>query len=436
MLSTDQESVAPRRTPADPRREVLERVLGSPWFAKSGRLSGLLVFLCEWALDGRADAISEQSIGQQVFGRAENYDSANDGIVRTQISRLRGKLDAYFEAEGAAETVRIVIPRGGYVPYFVPHEPARSPAPLAAASPAMPEVPLPAVAPLPPPEKRRRLPAGWLPWALAGLLAVLLAGALLLLAQKNEVPRHPLWNSMFVHDRPTLLVPADSTMVFWQNLLHKNIALPEYLGGQFRNASPPNEPEGEIFGRGRYTSIVDLEATSQLAALAVRQHSSAQVRYARDVRPNDLKENNLILIGTSEANPWVSLFEKDMNFVFRMDRGRHVFSVINTAPHSGEPAQWDSHFSTDPQSQVYCVVAYRPNLSGSGKALILEGTSMAGTECAWDFVADDSQLLPFLQGITRPDGTVPYFEVVLGTRNMSGSAVRSNILAWRVQGGR
>jgi hypothetical protein len=56
---------------------------------------------------------------------------------------------------------------------------------------------------------------------------------------------------------------------------------------------------------------------------------------------------------------------------------------------------------------------------------------MAGTESAWDFVSDDSQLLPFLQRIRRPDGTLPHFEVVLGTNNMSGSAVKNTVLAWR-----
>jgi hypothetical protein len=65
-------------------------------------------------------------------------------------------------------------------------------------------------------------------------------------------------------------------------------------------------------------------------------------------------------------------------------------------------------------------------------ALILEGTSMAGTESAWDFVADDAQLLPSLHQIQRPDGSIPHFEVVLGTNNMSGSAGRNAVLAWRV----
>jgi hypothetical protein len=56
---------------------------------------------------------------------------------------------------------------------------------------------------------------------------------------------------------------------------------------------------------------------------------------------------------------------------------------------------------------------------------------MAGTGCAWYFASDDSQLLPFFNQIRRPDGTLPHFEVVLGTNNFSGSAVKTSILAWR-----
>jgi hypothetical protein len=62
---------------------------------------------------------------------------------------------------------------------------------------------------------------------------------------------------------------------------------------------------------------------------------------------------------------------------------------------------------------------------------IFEGVSMAGTEAATDFVNDDAQLLPFLNQIKRADGTLPHFELLLESRNMGASAVRSQILAWR-----
>ena len=142
------------------------------------------------------------------------------------------------------------------------------------------------------------------------------------------------------------------------------------------------------------------------------------------------KSGNVILIGASEANPWVELFERNMNFVFQDNYKTGIFSVINRSPRPGEPARWDSAWN-DPQRRVYGLVAYVPNLAGDGNVLILEGTSMSGTEGARDFVMDDSQLLPFLKRFSARMARLPHFEVLLGTQNMSASAVRSNLLAWR-----
>ena len=61
----------------------------------------------------------------------------------------------------------------------------------------------------------------------------------------------------------------------------------------------------------------------------------------------------------------------------------------------------------DPQRRVFGLVAYMPSLAGDGNVLLLEGTGMSGTEAGMDFVLDDAQLLPFLDRIRHPDGTLP-----------------------------
>jgi hypothetical protein len=118
-----------------------------------------------------------------------------------------------------------------------------------------------------------------------------------------------------------------------------------------------------------------------------------------------------------------------MNFVFS-DAHIRQYTVLNRAPVGTEPSKWSSEYD-DPQKRVYGVVAFMPNLSGTGNVLILEGTSMAGTECAWDFVSDDSSLLPFLKRIKRADGTIPHFQLVLDSINLNDSAIKRTILAWR-----
>jgi hypothetical protein len=217
----------------------------------------------------------------------------------------------------------------------------------------------------------------------------------------------------------------------------ESVSLPQYLAGDYRGTS--NEPESlEIrklrsdFVNRRYTSIVDLEAAVWLAERAQSMQSTLQVRYARDLRPNDLKTGDVVILGAFESNPWMELFERNMNFSMKNDYKTATFFVMNKSPRPGEPALWQSRVG-DPQRRVYGIVALMPNLSGSGSALLVEGTSMAGTEAAWDFVSDDAELLPFLKRIQRPNGSVPHFELLLETQNMSSSAVHSNLLAWRVK---
>jgi len=421
-------------------RELVSRIITSPTFARSERLCSLLTYVCDTALKGREGELNEQRIGQAVFGRSPDYDSSIDGIVRTQASRLRQRLELYFEQEGAEEPIRVVIPKGGYIPVFTPRHAVEEIPVVAASSGAMTRDAQ--ITTLP---ERQRSIHQMIPWILCGVMAV----ALVIVSIRShltsaETPavtvKHPLWSQIFLPHQPTLAVPADSGLVLSHVFDQVSIPLDEYLTGTYRSlngisSAPLLSSEMKLLrteiSNRRYTSIVDLEAAVRLAEIAQSLQSSLQVRYARDLRPNDLKSGNVILVGAFEANPWVELFERNMNFLLQNDYRAKVFSVINKSPKGDEPTRWDSRLN-DPQHRVYGVVAFVPNLSGHGNALLVEGTSMAGTEAAWDFVSDDSELLPFLKRIQRPDGEVPHFELLLGTQNMSSSAVHSTVLAWRI----
>jgi len=49
-----------------------------------------------------------------VFGRAGNFDSQNDSIVRVHVGRLRWKLAEYYNSEGADDHLVISVPKGSY----------------------------------------------------------------------------------------------------------------------------------------------------------------------------------------------------------------------------------------------------------------------------------------------------------------------------------
>ena len=102
----------------DPRWKLVQRIVADPSFVRSTRLSQFLIYVCREFLAGRAASLNEQRIGEVVFERPVGYDPREDNIVRSHASRLRLRLEAYFKEEGAAEELRLVIPRGSYVPVF------------------------------------------------------------------------------------------------------------------------------------------------------------------------------------------------------------------------------------------------------------------------------------------------------------------------------
>src|SRR6516162_6933330 len=103
-------------------REELDRVLSSKAFADSERHRRFLQFVVERALDGRVSEIKESVIGVDALGRNGSFDPKADPIVRVEAGRLRARLSSYYEGEGKGDPIRIELPKGGYVPEFIPFE--------------------------------------------------------------------------------------------------------------------------------------------------------------------------------------------------------------------------------------------------------------------------------------------------------------------------
>ena len=110
--------VRAKSTPSAMDRErverQLERILASPDFQSADRLSRLLRYLVQNALDHPGATIKEYALGVDVFDRSEDFDPKVDSVVRVQAGRLRQKLAKYYEGPGSADPVRIDLPRGGY----------------------------------------------------------------------------------------------------------------------------------------------------------------------------------------------------------------------------------------------------------------------------------------------------------------------------------
>ena len=105
--------------PAAPAvRDELERILSSETFKRSERARELLSYLVAREQLGEAERLKGYAIAVDVFGKDSEFDSSTDAVVRVQAGRLRELLTQYYAAEGRSDPIRLVIPRGSYVPAY------------------------------------------------------------------------------------------------------------------------------------------------------------------------------------------------------------------------------------------------------------------------------------------------------------------------------
>src|SRR5260370_24721736 len=94
----------------------LDAVLNSGWFAHAPGLAQFLSYVGPKWLAGQANHIKEYNIAVEALGRPADFDQKRDSIVRVEAHRLRKRLRQYYQTDGAAPALHILIPPGQDVP--------------------------------------------------------------------------------------------------------------------------------------------------------------------------------------------------------------------------------------------------------------------------------------------------------------------------------
>ena len=114
----------PEAAPAGTRPEIhaqVDRILQSPPFRTSRQCQDLFRYVVEHSLNGSDDSLRERVIGVEVFGRAPDYDTGEDPVVRLRAADVRKRLAQYYQAQhNEPGHWKIEIPTGSYkaVKYF------------------------------------------------------------------------------------------------------------------------------------------------------------------------------------------------------------------------------------------------------------------------------------------------------------------------------
>jgi hypothetical protein len=403
------------------KRALVQRVADSAGFRNATRLRDFLLFVTDLALSGRAQEISEQHIGHAVFHRAVAYDTTNDNIVRVSARQLRVKLKEYAERDGTSDIWSLDIPKGGYVPVFIPRDATGT------ASSAPPGAMLPD-------------PALWRWKVAACLFAVLAVGGFTgwwrarSASGGRDTGQSPLTDLIVRPGQRTLVVLADSSMVLLHELTGQLPTADDYAA---RLAPPaPKDPSMQVVTRSiasqQLTSIADVGFAMRLLRVRPDAADRIHIVHARNLGPRALKEGNAILLGGPRSNPWARLFEERLNYHFDFSGERASARIVNKRPRPGELALYETERRKDTVYKSFARIALVPNLDNSGRVLLISGATIEATEAATEFFMGQHSATPLREALGRATSDGAGFEILLETIAIDGTARNSRIAGARV----
>jgi len=413
----------------DERWQLIERILATSPFQKSVRLPDLLRYMAERAIHGHPEDLTEHRIGSAVFGKPANYSPTEDSSVRVHVRQLRLKLHEYFDCEGRDSNIVVEIPKGAYTPVFRTVKMAATETVLA----------LPPIAPV----KTKDWKSGVLPWAVAAvmaLIALFLGHRLRVAETDSSVAPWPL-SEVLGKDQETHTVVADINYGMLRILSEKSGSLEEYLSPQYRENFTPAQMTARESRMASYlsgsllTSYADVVVVNALSGLSGSSRDRLMVRSARDLRLRDMQDGNYILVGSPSSNPWVSLYERQLNFVESEGvAGQSMKFFQNKHPRQGEQATYRGLEFTGTTGVDYATISVLPTQSGHGNVLILQGLQQEGTEAAGLLLADPEgrRRLAKALGVSE-DATRPvYFEALIRATAVGGAPDATEVVATRI----
>ena len=434
---------------AEQKRELVQRVVNSEVFRRSPALRAFLLYITEQVILGHAEELKEQTIGAEVLGRKPNYNPADDNIVRVRAHELRGRLEKYFTSEGANEAVVITMPRGAYAPEFVPRKAAH----LAEATqkPQTGEdVPLivhedeagAMVEIIQKPALRH-----WLAFAAVLLIAIAVSVALTRYVLQSRMPFNStrpasattdFWGQFFEKPNEELkVVYADTSFALWQDLNGKTLDLGDYLNRKYYD-----EKGNKLFNvvMRRVTSPADMALSVHLATLAEQYGGQENSQFARDVEAAFFHQGNVVLIGSHRSDPWVSVYEPNLNFTLDQDPHSGAPLFRNRTPQAHEeqtygiPDMYDTQRSEEKTYLSYGVVALLKGCGDRGLTVLVEGLNTQATQAAGDLVTDPQRVEMLLRSIGHKPGTsVAPFEALFQVISLPGGYDNPRVIAYRLR---
>lgn len=411
------------------KHAALEQVLESRVLRRCDQLQKMLRFICEAAIEGRADELSEYLIGVEALGRPSSYSPVEDSIVRTRAYDLRNKLAKYYGSEMPHAPIRIDIERGAYVARF--HRNGHVPNAVRPGSLAT-EVPLlPAIAPaLPQPVPRR--------WMLPAFIASCCVSVALAVCLWTTWPRHAkdaqpdgwtpeietLWKPFLADATPVVLAYQSRLFI---NFSAAGVIVRTYLANEMSDV-PHTKPltdlqkltgSKELIENRNYVDFGSINSMFLLMRTVGLHQNRMFLKRSQDLDWTDIFNNNVIFIGQAAVQPRLRKIMAAGDFV------EDVGGIRNLHPKPGEQVFYAVENPGQNHGDKYALFSRFPGPQ-SGRYIVTLGS--AHSELPWaitQYVTSPHSVHELMQHLKLPSGQLPEaFQLVLRITEESQVPVR------------
>jgi hypothetical protein len=444
----------------DERLLALQQILQSKTFSGCETILQILRFIVEKSIADRVDEIKEYTIATEVLGRAKEFNSKDDNIVRVQVHRLRKKLDEYYKDEGARDPLQIFIPRGHYYPQYL--RPQNDPLPSSPLSAEESSANGQNAA-----EIEKAIPAAGLSlaskimtWQGLALAMIVLNIALItyhfirssweVQTNQNE-PRlakslAQLWQPFISKGKPPLIVYSNALFLMSEqgdlyryyaqtsHSLSMGAQVPSLAGLERRGSVPKGV--WPLYYFDSYTGIGEVVAGGKIAQLLARSGQEFLIKRSRITSYEDIRNHNVIFLGASLEDSILGKLPVESDLVFEEPMGREFvgkLAIRDRYPEPGKPAIYE--FQRDEKTKVlqseYALISLVPGVMPDQQILILAGLSTLGTQAAAEFAASEASMLT-LEKVAGGGAPLPlYFQALLEVQIRDGIAVKTDCLLVR-----